>query len=388
MHLKTTASLLPLFGLLGCSTLVPATREQPKVHFVPATVVTQQMSAAQSSYALARQAHEMGQLNTAARHYRRVLTLEAGHVGALNGLGVILAQDGRTAEAIELLVKARDLDPQAGHVQNNLGYTLLREQRLDEAEVALRMARELQPLSQQTLRNLALLDQARSEQARAASAPFQSAEAPEEARVADAPAPATSAPDGRPQIVTVAPQVYELRLSGALSMAQAAGRTAPAAPPPEGREIAEIKPMPAPEPGHRLVFSREMASFTRSVTGPADGASRLEVSNGAGVSRLARRTADRLEREGVVSARLTNASHFRYAQTRIEYLPGQDAAVQAVAERLPVQIKLVPVARLDRNMSLKLVLGQDAAGKSIAAWLDAGEAPRLVQTDAAKRPVS
>lgn len=384
MQLKTTASLLPLFGLLGCSTLVPATREQPKVHFVPATVVTQQMSAAQISYAQARQAHEMGQLNTAARHYRRVLALDAAHVGALNGLGVILAQDGRTAEAIELLVKARDLDPQAGHVQNNLGYTLLREQRLDEAEVALRMARELQPMSQQTLRNLALLDQARSEQARAASAPFQSAEAPEEARVAEAPAAENPAPDGRPQIVTVAPQVYELRLSGSLSMAQAA----PAAQPPEGREIAEITPMPAPEPGHRLVFSREMASFTRSVSGPADGASRLEVSNGAGVSRLARRTADRLEREGVVSARLTNASHFRYAQTRIEYLPGQDAAVQAVAERLPVQIKLVPVARLDRNMSLKLVLGQDSAGKSIAAWLDAGEAPQMVQTDAASRPVS
>lgn len=378
MHLKTTASLLPLFGLLGCSTLVPATREQPKVHFVPATELAQHQSAAQSSYALARQAHEMGQLNTAARHYRRVLALEAGHVGALNGLGVILAQDGRTAEAIELLVKARDLDPKAGHVQNNLGYTLLRERRLDEAEVALRLARELQPLSQQTLRNLALLDKARSEQAQVASAPFQSAEAPEEARVADA----------GPQIVTVAPQVYELRLSGALSMAQAGGPAAPAAPPSEGREIAEITPMPAPEPGHRLVFSREMASFTRSVTGPADGASRLEVSNGAGVSRLARRTADRLEREGVVSARLTNASHFRYPQTRIEYLPGQDAAVQAVVDRLPVPVKLVPVARLDRNMSLKLVLGQDATGKSIAAWLDAGEAPRVVQTGAGEQPVS
>lgn len=369
MHLKTTASLLPLFGLLGCSTLVPATREQPKVHFVPATELAQHQSAAQSSYALARQAHEMGQLNTAARHYRRVLALDAGHVGALNGLGVILAQDGRTAEAIELLVKARDLDPKAGHVQNNLGYTLLREQRLDEAEVALRLARELQPLSQQTLRNLALLDKARSEQAQAASAPFQSAEAPEEARVADA----------GPQIVTVAPQVYELRLSGALSMAQAGERAAPAAPPTEGREIAEITPMPAPEPGHRLVFSREMASFTRSVSGPADGASRLEVSNGAGVSRLARRTADRLEREGVVSARLTNASHFRFPQTRIEYLPGQDAAVQAVVDRLPVQVKLVPVASLDRNMSLKLVVGKDAAGRAIAAWLG-GDAAQLAQT--------
>lgn len=387
MKLKTSASLLPLFGLLGCSSLVPATREQPVVRFAPAPVVTPQMSAAQSSYALARQAHEMGQLNTAARHYRRVLDLDAGHVGALNGLGVILAQDGRTAEAIELLVKARDLDPQAGHVQNNLGYTLLREQRLDEAEVALRMARELQPLSQQTLRNLALLDKARSEQAVAVAAALQMMEAVDVAPpVGDA--AAAAGPDSpQPSIVAVAPQVYELRMSGALSGLPTADPARPVALQPEVREIAEVQPMPSPQPGHRLVFTRELASFTRSVNTPADGASRLEVSNGAGVERLARRTADRLEREGVVAARLTNASHFRFPQTRIEYLPGQDAAVKAVADRLPVQVKLVPVARLDRNMSLRLVLGKDAAGRAIAAWLGTDEAPRLAQTAPGAQPV-
>ena len=388
MKLKTTVSLLPLAGLLGCSTLVPATREQPVVRFASAPAVTPQMTAAQSSYALARKAHEMGQLNTAARHYRRVLALDAEHAGALNGLGVILAQDGRMAEAIELLVKARDLDPQAGHVQNNLGYTLLREQRLDEAEVALRMAHELQPLSQQTLRNLALLDQARSEQAQAAAALLQSEDAVDVAPVVGGTTAASVQDSQQPSIVAVAPQVFELRMSGTLSSLQAAGQAGPVVAKPEVREIAEIQPMPSPEPGHRLVFSRELASFTRSVTASADGASRLEISNGAGVERLARRTADRLEREGVVSARLTNASHFRFPQTQIQYLPGQDAAVKAVMERLPVQIKLVPVAKLDRNMSLRLVLGKDSAGRALTAWLDASEAPSVAQTAPAGRPVS
>jgi hypothetical protein len=105
------------------------------------------------------------------------------------------------------------------------------------------------------------------------------------------------------------------------------------------------------------------------------------------VAQLARRTADRLAQDGVVSARLTNARHYRFPQTQIEYLPGQDAAVQAVADRLPVHVKLVPVARLDRHMSLRLVLGQDAAGQAIAAWLG-GDAAQVAQTAPAVRPIS
>lgn len=387
MKLKTTFALLPLAGLFGCASLVPATREQPVVRFAAAPVITPQMSAAQNSYAQARQAHELGQLTTAARHYRRALDLAPDHVGALNGLGVILAQDGRTAEAIELLVRARDLDPQAGHIHNNLGYTLLREQRLDDADVALRMARELQPLSQQTLRNLALLDQARREQALAAAAPFQSTDPAEVAPATTTMATEPVTGGYVPQIVAVAPQVYELRLSSTLSGLNPVAKAGPTAAPPEVREIAEVQPMPEPQPGHRLVFTREMASFTRSVTASADGASRLEVSNGAGVAQLARRTADRLAQDGVVSARLTNARHYRFPQTQIEYLPGQDAAVQAVVDRLPVHVKLVPVARLDRHMSLRLVLGQDAAGQAIAAWLGGPPAP-LAQAVPAARPLS
>ena len=87
---------------------------------------------------------------------------------------------------------------------------------------------------------------------------------------------------------------------------------------PEVREIAEIQPMPSPEPGHRLVFSRELASFTRSVTASADGASRLEYNKGRGIilvghsqgtghlGRLIRETVDRKPnlRKRLVSAML------------------------------------------------------------------------------------
>lgn len=436
MKLKTTASLLVLAGLMGCSTLEPDMRVEPVLRFGPAPVLRPQMSVSESMYAMARLAHDQGQLATAAQRYRRALEMKPDHVGALNGLGVILAQDGRTREALDLLVRARDLAPRAGHIHNNLGYTLLRAQRLDEAQLSLRMARELQPDSQQTLRNLAMLEKARADEAR------------QQAQAADtSPQQQSSAggggASGSVQIVAVASQVFELRLPDSQAGSQPANDVAAAAPVPAAvgtvspssapsatlvslgqsepvvpptahivqgaepsvrvlqvvsdgfmlpapvaqastsnapaahsmREVVQVEPMPAPDTGYRLVLSRELAlqngpfALWTDIRGV-----KLEVANGVGVVGLARRTADRLAEDGVATARLTNAKPYRQLHTQIEYVRGQEAAAQALVSRLPVQVDLVPVSRLDRDMSLRLVLGQDAMGNTIAAWLDGNHA--------------
>jgi hypothetical protein len=420
MKLKTTASLLVLAGLMGCSTLEPDMRVEPVLRFGPAPVLRPQMSVSESMYAMARLAHDQGQLATAAQRYRRALDMKPDHVGALNGLGVILAQDGRTREALDLLVRARDLAPGAAHIHNNLGYTLLRAQRLDEAQVALRMARELQPDSPQTLLNLAILERARADEARqrrqtAAVLPPQQASA------------GGGATAGPVQIVSVAPQVFELRVAGAqaglppanvVAVAEpvaAAGAvsqslvpvaapvpvrqsepvlvapTAHIVPSPEPsvmvlqvvvdslvlpapvsqasaspasvahsmRDVVQVEPMTAPDAGYRLALSREQALQSGPFALWTDiRGVKLEIANGVGVVRLARRTADRLAEDGVATARLTNAKPYRQLRTQIEYAPGQEAAVQALASRLPVQVDLVPVSRLDRDMGLRLVLGQ------------------------------
>ncbi len=448
MKLKTTVSLLALAGLMGCSALAPDAHEQPVARFGPAPVLAPQLSVSESMYAMARMAHEQGQLATAAQRYRRTLDMKPDHVGALNGLGVILAQDGRTGEALDLLARARDLSPMAGYIHNNLGYTLLREQRLDEAQVALRMARELQPDSQQTLRNLALLDRARAGQPAAGQAGTLPSASPV----------VSGETAGTPQIVAVAPRVYELRLSGSLSALSQSSAALLAETPPPGQAVpavqAEVGPAPAaqealpqapqvaPTPMARIVptgepgvmalqMATDLAStrmtheaLTAAEVSPMVDANRsgaplpavevarvdrlpetglgyqlvlsrelslqqgpfaiwtdirgvkLEIANGVGVERLARRTADRLAQEGVATARLTNARPFRQQQTQIEYAPGQEVAVQALAARLPVPVELVPVAKLERDISLRLVLGQDTVGRTLAGWLD-GDAPQL-----------
>jgi hypothetical protein len=143
-----------------------------------------------------------------------------------------------------------------------------------------------------------------------------------------------------PTIVALAPNVYELRPSPRSALSQRA---------------AEWPALAASAPWSGLPEVR------------------LEVSNGVGTSRLARRTAQRLSETGWRPARLTNAPSYRQPITRIEYLPGQLPAVQALAEHLPMPMQQVQVDRLQAHMHIRLVLGHDQAGRSIASW--AREAP-------------
>lgn len=376
MKLKTLTSLLFLGGLLGCSTFqpgttvasVPSVSNQPDASMAKAVRPLRPTSSmADTLYVLARRAHDQGRLQMASQRYEQVLSLQPDHAGALNALAVLRVHDGRTDEAIDLLTKARELDPESGHIHNNLGVALLRAQRLEEAEISLRLARELQPLSEQVLLNLSRLEQTKTEQL--AADPLTSQAVAQNAMPAPAAEPLTVAASS--EIVSVAPQVYELRLSATLgerTPAQDSELTLAQVP-----AIDNTRPLSSDQKGIRLAMSRDMVSFTQSLTAKADGAAKLEISNGAGVEQLARRTAKRLAQEGLVSARLTNAKHYRFPMTQIEYLSGQEAAVQAVADRLPVPVKVLKVSKLDRHMSLRLTLGQDSAGRSIAAWLDTPE---------------
>lgn len=100
---------------------------------------------------------------------------------------------------------------------------------------------------------------------------------------------------------------------------------------------------------------------------------RLEVSNGVGISNLARRTADRLATEGVLTVRLTNAKPYRQAKTEIQFVTGQGLAAQALQSRLPVAACAVAASRLNAGVQVRLVLGHDVTGRALAEWLDAGE---------------
>lgn len=358
--LNAIASLTLLFTLLGCAQFMPgaplagsgSTSRRSQASGVPVKVAqapsfNAAMPSSTALFSMGLAAHGTGQLTLASQRYEEVLKLLPEHVGALNALAVIYAQSDRTDEALKLFARASALAPGAAHIFNNTGYALLRTGRLDEAEIALKQALGLDPTNLQTQQNLALVASAKAEH-----------------NAADQTVQAVSSDTGdksEARLVRVAPNVFELQMStDALAKALAPVQQQAAGAAPTATLSSETTPSPA-----------------KIAAGDALRGVRLEVSNGVGITKLARRTADRLATVGVSTARLTNALPYRQVKTEIQYVPGLSMAAQALQSRMPLATQAVPTNRLNARVQVRLVLGHDMAGRAIAAWLDDQETQQV-----------
>ncbi|GAC1662494.1 MAG: hypothetical protein NVS9B4_16260 [Candidatus Acidiferrum sp.] len=75
--------------------------------------------------------------------YRRVLTLEAGHVDALTNLGMLHYEQGNLQEAVKLFTRAVRVQPHHAVVRFNLGSVLDEMGELEQAREHLRLASSL-----------------------------------------------------------------------------------------------------------------------------------------------------------------------------------------------------------------------------------------------------
>lgn len=371
MKLKTLASLSVLGSLMGCSSMMPGSLHGTQsvriaaaglVKMAPLPPVGRAMAEHEVLYVTGRSAHAAGHFARAVAYYERTLALKPDHVGALNALGVLHAQAGRTAEALALFDRARVLEPLAAHVYNNMGFALLNADRLEEAELRLRTARALDPDSRQILENFDLLAKARIEQDE------RNRQVPRAVQVGGAYVVQDADPSSGPQLVAVAPHVYELRTPGPQAIEAMARAQAAAADPP----VNEPQALPQALGQSQGLVTDAPAVAQAEPARPA----RIEVSNGTGARRLARRTADKLAPAGILATRLTNASSFTQAQTRLQYLAGQEMVVDALQAALPMPVQAVEVGTLGGGSQVRLVLGHDGAGKAIARWAQP-DTPRL-----------
>ena len=260
--------------------------------------------------------------------YAQALAANPSHVASRNAVGALRSRRGEAELAEQAFRAALAADPSDASTYNNLGFHLLQQGRADEALVQLERAQQLAPLDGVVLGNLG--------KARVA-ANAQQATTNEMAAAAErTPAPH---PSMQPtvQVARVAEGVYELRNAPAPQAAAPAAMVAAAATPPA---------TPAAAPGG---------------TAAAAALPRIEVSNGNGTSGLARRVLASLHLPQATPTRLTNDKPFGRASSRIEYVPGAEQAARAVNARLPATLPLAPVARLDRQVGVRVLLGKDFA---------------------------
>jgi len=407
----------------GCATTTdPVSLDKSNTKVQPVYRVQQPAGTAAGQYAVGRLDLAEGRVDAAIVRFRNALKLDPTFVEAHNGLGVALGMKGRYDEAAEAFTAALAHSPASAHVLNNLGYAQMKAGRLHDAWRSFGQSLDLDPKNASTRENVRLLALQRGDGSTPtveASTTKARGDATRSVVREEAPAhqgyPETvlSASDAS-VLVQLSTNVYELRpaqphvkMAAAEPNPAVAGsvkppafgaavsisavpptvsvvRSAPShalAPRPSSQPAASPAPSAPPAkvlaaPAAAYAPSRAVEATSQTTSkGAAPGwVSRFEVSNGAGIERLAARTATQLARSGIGISRVSNYERFDRVTTEIHYRKGFLEDARVVQKSLPVPAKLVASRSLRPDVNVRLVLGRDMVQARIAGWYEGDDA--------------
>lgn len=360
-------------------------------------------------YQLGRYYQGQNRLELALEAYQKALAINGNFAEASNGLGVVYAMEGRQQEALVQFRLAVKLAPNAAHIQNNLGYALYLSKSYAEAASALERAVALNPANQAAHINLALaLDKAGNREkavqvmaqvpqlAVPPVAPLpEQVKVPEQvktvtsvpaqvAATAEISSPATQTVLALPKnwgvITQTAPQsvplvashmlppehnAYELREQTPVQADRPLPHASvpPVSVPLEKNGVVAVQAAQQPVPAVKIPAQiAPMAAGVADQRAAAAGPYKIEVSNGNGVTGMARKVAGFLNGEGYARAHLTNQKPFHVVSSQVQYRSGYREQAQSLALTLPRQPGIAQADNLRGNVSIRVVLGKDISG--------------------------
>ena len=302
---------------------------------------------ASDAYLIGRQQHLAGRYAEAIASYEAALRADPGHVNADNGLATIYAEQGDLVRAIalwqQLLARLGDESgPGTAFLYSNLGYAYLLHGEYDNAIAALERACVLDPINHRAWRHLGAALDKLGEHERAL------------------------------QMVQQANTLEGHDIKADYALAQRSGVAAIDSAIDDGLGTTEIKQSPngifelrrVPAAGARP------EALAEPVAAPAAAGHTLEISNGNGVTGMARTLALQMEDPSLRVVRLSNQKGFGVKQTRVEYQAQFREAATRLAERVGSSAT-VEVSNY-KTADMRLVIGRDlvvdkAASKALAA---------------------
>jgi tetratricopeptide (TPR) repeat protein len=408
--MKTNKMILPMICciplLSSCATTQPAGKQSWNIQPVY-KVNNRAVDSPDAMYQLGRYYQGQRRYDQAAEAYHHALEADGGFVEAHNGLGVIYSMQRRYDEAITEFRTAISQAPTAAHLYNNLGHALYLKGDYPEAVAALTQAASLDPKNPRTLNNLALAyakageaeksrqvfamaaNQASSDAALAASTPHEQAVASQPAPIESdsgakpasspsvvvtpvspdqsvdpQPAPVESRPDIQQAVATQAPSVQTLALPKDRGVISSAA-VVPVAPTESRVETAQTSPKvneasERAEPVQAAAIVATTESVPEAAVAQAESIRRhLEISNGNGVTGMAKKIAYFLQESGYAKARLTNRKPFTVQTTQIQYRYGHQEDAEHLRSSLPGNTGIAPSNNLRADINLRVVLGRD-----------------------------
>lgn len=305
----------------SCVSLLAGCAQQPTHNdtwlIKPTVVAEPRRESPQAWYDLGRYYQGQERHALAVPALENAVAADGTFVEARNRLGVSYALLGRHADAIRQLETAAQAAPEAAHIYSNLGYAHYLKGDYSEAAAALQQAIALDPANRRAQHNLGIVYAQLGEPTKARHAYAKAATTPQQPVTVTMPAAAEAS---HSRIVQVAPSIYELR----------------------PRPVSTAAVTPAGRPSERRA--------------------RVEVSNGNGVTGMARRVGTYLKDSGFAAARLTNQHGFGVAATRVEYRDGYEAEARQVAAAMQRSVDIAPSTTLRHDIGVRLVLGKDMTG--------------------------
>lgn len=345
-------------------------------------------SLAMVHYKLGRYYQKGAKHRLALEAFRKALEIDETFVLAYNGVGVSLDALKDCAGAEKAYSKALQYMPDLAYLHNNLGCSRLLCNDPAQALAHLTRAAELDAATTRIQNNLRL---ARLRLQRQTQADRVATGQVESRGAGEAPALLPTVPPERAAMATAGAQHPSpgREASPAVSNWVGAGRDEVSA---TALSIKTRQEQPAakkPEAGTTIPEDKSPATAAKqvpTVDGKQDQAGAVEarqqnafsgaveISNGNGVTGMARRSATFLRNEGFTISRITNAANFNFAESRIFYQQGYAELARSLAEALPGAQDIEPETRPSRRgIGVRVVLGKDVAAVDFPAALARSE---------------
>ena len=366
-----------------------------------------------SHYLLAYYYQERGRHKEAIEEFRKVLLIEPTYVKAYNGIGVSYDLLGDFHTAIKYYKMALSLNPNLDYIYNNLGYSYLLQGNLDDSISALKKAISINDQDKRFHNNLALvygekgefdlalaefklasdeakahhnmaqlyfkkdlLDEAKSHYAIALKLNPSLTVVRTALKAADALArifePLPDKVEPKQLVIPDHPSIGIAEMEKLVASGQATEQSIVVKVEAKDemfnnqtteREAQPIELIATHQPDSQMIKEKEIISVSqraeiKQLSSLKDAG--IEISNGNGAYRMAKKVGDYLKEKGLKVTRLTNADNFNHSGTKIIYQKEYDKAAEEVAEHIPVYQIKEPAEKLDRpNIRVKILIGKD-----------------------------
>jgi len=327
-------------------------------------------------YQLGRYYQGQNRLDQAIEAYRKALVLDRNFVDAHNALGAVYAAQGRLDEAvIEFEIVVATL-PLTSYAWNNLGYAYLLQGKSGDAVAAFERATAFDLTNQRAWNNLgtALAQRgdsvaakekfARAAELAAAASPASPAPVLAAAAAAVPAASPAELPAAAPAVILARVPINAVEQAPLHNLAEASAPI-PLGPQPagfdSGKETGSFGSAIVDNTGNSELVQLAPSVYELRLAPQVVAAQsfRLELSNGNGVTGMAKRLGQQLIATGLPKARLTNQKPFRQRLTQIQYRDGYADVAEALRSRMPNQPPMIKTAALRASTDVRVVLGRD-----------------------------